>query len=125
MIVGTGIDLIEVDRIRRAVERHGDRILARLFTPGELAYCQAGGKARFHRMAARFAAKEAALKAIGLGLSGVKWIEVEVVRLPSGQPTLHLSDRLLQIAAARSIRSFQLSLSHAQAYAIAQVVALS
>jgi holo-[acyl-carrier protein] synthase len=125
MIVGTGIDLIEVDRIRRAVERHGDRILARLFTPAELAYCQAGGKAQFHRMAARFAAKEAALKAIGLGLSGVKWTEVEVVRLPSGQPSLRLSDRLTQIAAERSIRSFQLSLSHAQAYAIAQVVALS
>lgn len=125
MIVGTGIDLIEVERIRKAVERHGERFLTRLFTPAELAYCQEGGKAQFHRMAARFAAKEAALKAIGLGLSGVKWTEVEVVRLPSGQPTLRLSDRLTQIAAERSIRSFQLSLSHAQAYAIAQVVALS
>lgn len=125
MIVGTGIDLIEVERIRRAVERHGERFLTRLFTPAELAYCQSGGKAQFHRMAARFAAKEAALKAIGLGLSGVKWTEVEVRRLDSGQPTLHLSERLAQIAAERGVRSLQLSLSHAQAYAIAQVVALS
>jgi holo-[acyl-carrier protein] synthase len=125
LIVGTGIDLIEVERIQRAVERHGERLLTRLFTPAEIAYCNEGGKVRFHRFAARFAAKEAALKALGLGLRGVRWTEVEVVRLGTGQPTLRLSERLTAVAHERGITALHLSLTHTQAYAMAQVVAVS
>lgn len=123
MIAGTGIDIVEVHRIDQALRRHGDRFLHRVFTPGEIAYCSTSDSHRSQRLAARFAAKEATLKAFGLGLRDVKWTDIEVVRDPLGKPALNLSGRLKQLAEERGIARLHLSLSHSKDYAIAQVVA--
>lgn len=123
MILGTGVDLVDVERIAQAVARHGDRFLQRVFTPGEIAYCDSSAAHRASRLAARFAAKEAALKALGIGLREVKWTDMEVTRDEQGKPSLRLSGRLAEIAAHRGVTRLHLSLSHTKQYAIAQVVA--
>jgi len=121
-IVGTGVDLSEVARIRGAIERHGERFLRRVFTPAERSYVDER-KNRYERYAARFAAKEAAMKAIGTGWkNGVTWQDFEVANLPSGKPTLRLSGRAAQIAAELGVKSVSLSLSHTETLAIAQVI---
>src|ERR687896_178036 len=90
MITGIGIDVIQNDRIRASIERFGDRFLNRIYTEGEIAYCKKCANPEIH-YAARFAAKEAAFKALGTGwAAGVKWKDIEVERLPSGKPELHL-----------------------------------
>ena len=95
MIVGTGLDLAQVDRIRAAVTRHGTRFLERVFTAREILYAESKAN-RFERYAARFAAKEAGMKAIGTGWRrGVTWHDFEVINLPTGRPTLHLRGRVL------------------------------
>lgn len=123
MIIGTGIDIIEVERIEQALRRHPQRFLHRVFTPGEIAYCESSETHRSRRLAARFAAKEATLKAFGLGLRDVKWTDIEVTRDALGKPTLCLFGRLKQIADERGVARLHLSLSHSKDYAIAQVVA--
>ena len=121
-IVGTGVDLAEVDRIRKVIEQHGDRFLTRVFTPAERAYVD-GRKNLYERYAARFAAKEAAMKAMGTGWKrGVTWQDFEVVNLPSGKPTLRLSGKAAEIAAGIGVKSVSLSLSHTGSLAIAQVI---
>ena len=121
-IVGSGVDLAEVDRIRLAIERYGERFLGRIYTPAERAYVD-GKRNRYERYAARFAAKEAAMKALGTGWKqGVTWQDFEVSNLPSGRPTLRLSGRAAQIAAQLGVRSVALSLSHTASLAIAQVI---
>lgn len=122
MIVGTGVDIIEVERMERAVRRHGDRLLRRLFTPGELAYAARSETHRMRRLAARFAAKEAALKALGTGLRGVRWVDIEVVHDDLGRPGLRLSGAVAARAAEMAIVRLHLSLSHCKEYAVAQVV---
>lgn len=121
-IVGTGVDLIEVERIAASIARFGDRFLARVFTPDEIRYCRS--KHNFaERFAARFAAKEAALKAIGTGWhGGVAWVEVEVRRERSGRPTLHYSGRAAEFASRLGMKRASLSLSHTAVHAIAQVI---
>ncbi|HYF91687.1 MAG TPA: holo-ACP synthase [Symbiobacteriaceae bacterium] len=123
MIAGIGVDIVEVDRIAEAIARHGDRFGARLFTPGEMCECWPSEQQRCRRLAARFAAKEATLKALGIGLRGVSWQEIEVVKDDLGKPSLHLTGRLAEIAAAQGITAMHLSLSHCKEYAMAQVVA--
>lgn len=123
MILGTGVDIVEVARIAAALERHGERFLRRLFTPGEIAYAASGSADRTRRLAARFAAKEATLKALGTGLRQATWLDIEVVRDDLGKPTLNLSGQLAQLAAAQGVTRLHLSLSHCKEYAIAQVVA--
>ncbi len=123
MILGTGVDLIEIERIDQALRRHGERFLRRVFTPGEIAYCGTSEAHRARRLAARFAAKEAVLKAFGMGLRDVKWTDMEVLRDALGKPTLRLSGRLAEIAAEQGLTALHLSLSHSKDYAIAQVVA--
>jgi holo-[acyl-carrier protein] synthase len=116
------VDLAEVERIRQAIERHGERFLGRVFTPGERAYVE-GKKNRFERYAARFAAKEAAMKAIGTGWKrGVTWQDFEVVNDPSGRPTLRLSGKAAEIARDLGVHAASLSLSHTGSLAIAQVI---
>ncbi len=122
MIVGTGVDIVAVERLARAVDRHGERLLRRLFTPAEIAYCESSEAHRAARLAARFAAKEAVLKALGIGLRQVRWTDAEVCRDELGRPTMRLSGRLAEIAAARGATRIHLSLSHTQEYAVAQVV---
>lgn len=123
MILGTGVDIIEVDRVAQAVRRHGDRFLRRVFTPGELAYAAAGEPNHARRLAVRFAAKEATLKAFGIGLRNVRWTDIEVVHDDLGRPSIRLSGQMAAIAAEQAVVQLHLSLSHCKEYAIAQVVA--
>jgi holo-[acyl-carrier protein] synthase len=122
MIVGSGIDIAEVPRIRESIERFGDRFLRRVFTESEIGYCDGKAK-RAEHYAARFAAKEAAMKAIGTGWNhGVKWRDVEVCRRPGGRPTLTFHERAAEFAARLGTKQVALSLSHTEHYAIAQVI---
>jgi holo-[acyl-carrier protein] synthase len=122
MIVGTGIDIAEVPRIQQSIERFGDRFLQRIYTEGEMRYCE--GKAnRAERYAARFAAKEAAMKALGTGWNhGVRWRDCEVVRLPGGRPTMKFYGKAAEFAARLGVKNAALSISHTADQAIAQVI---
>ena len=116
------MDLAEVGRIGASIERYGERFLARVFTPGERAYVERK-RNRYERYAARFAAKEAGMKAIGTGWkNGVTWRDFEVTNLPSGRPTLRLSGRAAEVAEGLGVRAVSLSLSHTESLAIAQVI---
>jgi holo-[acyl-carrier protein] synthase len=123
-IAGTGIDVIEVDRIERALTRPatGERFRARVFTVGEVEYCESRGRPRYQSYAARFAAKEAGAKALGTGIQhGVAWKELEVRRQPGARPTLHFSGRAGQIAERLGVRHTALSLTHSTTVAMAAV----
>lgn len=122
MIVGTGIDLIEIERIQQSVDRFGKRFLDRIYTPAEQAYCLRKRRSA-ESLAARFAAKEAAAKALGTGISrGVSWLEIEVTRAPGGRPGLLFSGRALQIAERLGVACALLSLTHSTTVAMASVV---
>jgi holo-[acyl-carrier protein] synthase len=122
MIVGLGLDIAEVDRIEAAIVRRGAAFLERLYTPGEVAYCESH-KDKFERYAARFAAKEAAMKALGTGWSrGVRWRDIEVAREPSGKPTLRLEGVAQQIAKRMGVKTISLSITHSGNLALAQVI---
>lgn len=123
MIVGHGVDIVPVERIARSLEKFGDRFLQRCFTDGERTYAMSSKTPSVH-LAARFAAKEAALKALGTGWrSGISWTDVEVVRLPSGAPRLRLHNEAARIAAELGAAKWWLSLSHTKTDAIASVIA--
>ena len=122
MIVGTGIDIVEVPRVARSIERFGDRFLHRIFTADEIRYCQSKRNS-VERFAARFAAKEAGLKAIGTGWKkGVSWTDVEVRRQPGGRPTIHFFGMAAKHAAALGMKRASLSLTHTAESAMAQVL---
>jgi len=122
MIVGTGIDIAEVPRIRQSIARFGDRFLQRVFTAGEIRYCDSKAN-RVERYAARFAAKEAAMKALGTGWShGVRWRDCEVVRQPGGRPTIAFHGKAGEFARKLGVKNAALSLSHTAEQAIAQVI---
>lgn len=125
-IVGTGIDIIEVARIERALTRPviGERLRKRVFTDGEVRYCESRGKPRYQSYAARFAAKEAAMKAMGTGWNrNVGWAEIEVVRERGKAPTLALHGKTAEFARRRNIARFHLSITHSSEQAIAHVIA--
>jgi holo-[acyl-carrier protein] synthase len=123
MVVGVGIDVVEIARVRRLVERWGTRFLERVFTGDEVAYASRRRDPAEH-LAARFAAKEATLKALGTGLSlGVRWREMEVRRPRGERPTLVLSGRTAALGAARGVRRLHVSLTHDAGLALAQVLA--
>lgn len=121
MIVGTGIDLIEVRRIADSLQRFGERFVRRIFTEDEARYCEPALN-RAERYAARFAAKEAGMKALGTGWRGVAWRDIEVRRLRSGQPTLVFSGRAAELAEKYGVKRASLSLSHTAQHAIAHVI---
>jgi holo-[acyl-carrier protein] synthase len=122
MIVGTGIDIAEVPRIAASIARFGDRFLQRIFTEGEIHYCDAKAN-RAERYAARFAAKEAAMKALGTGWNyGVRWRDIEVSRKPGGRPTLLFHGKAAEFAAKLKATNIALSLTHTAEEAIAQVI---
>jgi holo-[acyl-carrier protein] synthase len=122
MILGTGIDLVEVARVEAAIARFGERFLARVFTPEERRYCEARAN-KMERYAARFAAKEAGMKALGTGLSrGISWQDLEVRREPGHRPTLLFCRKAAEIAAALGVSRVSVSLSHTGGHAIAQVI---
>ena len=123
-LIGHGIDIVEVSRIAEMAGEHAERFLERIYTPAERAYCDEGrGGRREERLAVRFAAKEAVLKALGTGWrSGIAWTDVEVVLLPSGQPTIRVHGRAAEMAAGLGITSWNLSLSHTSQYAVASAI---
>jgi holo-[acyl-carrier protein] synthase len=122
VIVGTGVDLAEVPRLRGAIERHGRRFVERVFTAGEIAYAESKAN-RFERFAARFAAKEAGMKALGTGWTGgIGWQDLEVTHLPSGRPTLVFHGQAAERAAALGVGAVWLSLTHTPEQALAFVV---
>jgi holo-[acyl-carrier protein] synthase len=122
MILGTGVDLAEVARIREAIERHGDRFVRRIYTEAEIAYVERKAN-RFERYAGRFAAKEAGMKAIGTGWKrGVRWQDFEVSNLPSGRPTLRLHGEAARIAENLGVKTISLSITHTGELGMAHVI---
>ncbi len=122
MIVGLGVDIAEVSRIRASIERHGEHFLRRVFTTAEIAYCERH-RNKYERYAGRFAAKEAAMKALGTGWRrGVRWVDLEVVRQRSGRPTLELHGVSRQIADQLGVKHIAMTITHTDAQALAQVI---
>jgi holo-[acyl-carrier protein] synthase len=120
MKLSTGIDLIEIARIQRSVNRYGERFLKRVFTVAEIE----GARGSAPELAARFAAKEAASKALGTGIGPISWVEVETVNERSGKPVLRLHGRAQAIAQALGYRTWSVSLTHSREMAAAVVVCL-
>ena len=123
MIIGIGNDLIDIRRIEAAIERYGERFLDRIFTEVERAKSDRRA-ARAASYAKRFAAKEAALKVLGVGIGAVDWHDVEVVRTSSGAPELRVTGRASELAVDAGIRAWKVSLSHTATMAEAVVVGL-
>jgi holo-[acyl-carrier protein] synthase len=122
VIVGIGIDIVEIGKIERAMIRRGDRLKHRTFTPQEIHYCEERAN-KYQHYAARFAAKEAVFKAISTGWrQGVAWTDVEVSNQLSGKPELFLRGKTLEFANQLGARKYWLSLSHTDQYAVAQVI---
>jgi holo-[acyl-carrier protein] synthase len=122
MICGTGVDIAETSRIEQSLERHGERFTKKVFTAAEIAYCDKF-KNRAERYAARFAAKEAAFKALGTGWrEGIRWLDVEVIHQPSGKPELVLSGRALEVARELRVTQMSISISHSDRYVVAMVI---
>src|ERR1043166_8723936 len=122
MIVGSGIDIAEVPRIAEAIARHGQRFLHRVFTEGEITYCDSKAN-RMERYAARFAAKEASMKALGTGWNnGVRWRDIEVHRQPGRRPTIRFHGKAAEFAARLRATNVALSISHTPEQAIASVI---
>ena len=124
-VFGIGIDVVEVDRIASAIERHGDLFLGRLFTADERHYCETQKKSALH-YAARFAAKEAVSKALGTGIGRqAGWLDLEITRDPSGAPKLVLHAAAAEFARQNGITEIQISLTHARDYAAANAIAIA
>jgi holo-[acyl-carrier protein] synthase len=122
LIVGMGVDLLEVARLEQAIARRGERLLQRLFTARERAYCERF-KTKYERYAGRFAAKEAAMKALGTGWrGGVRWQDLEVVREASGRPTMALHGEAGKIAARLGVKHISMSITHTAIEAFAEVI---
>jgi holo-[acyl-carrier protein] synthase len=122
MIVGTGVDIAEVARIREAIESYGRRFVQRVYTPREISYVERKAN-RYERFAARFAAKEAGMKAIGTGWrGGVRWQDFEVANLPSGKPTLRFHGKAAEVASRLGVRNVSLSLTHTAELGMAHVI---
>ncbi|MFW6125248.1 MAG: holo-ACP synthase [Pirellulales bacterium] len=122
-IVGTGIDVIEVGRIARAIERYSDRFVKRVYTPAEVSYCRTRGVPAQH-LAGRFAAKEAVLKALGTGwVGGIRWQDIEVMRGVDGQPTVDLRGAVARRAQELGVNRVFVSISHTSVLAMAHAIA--
>jgi holo-[acyl-carrier protein] synthase len=125
-ILGHGVDIVEIDRIARALADHPQRFPERIFTFTERAYCDLAPRRRAERYAARFAVKEAVLKALGTGWTeGIAWTDLEVLRLASGEPRLLVTGRAAEVAASRGIGRWLVSMSHSGTHAIGSAIALS
>jgi len=118
-MLSVGLDIIEIERIAKALERFGDRFLEHIYTPAEIDHC----RGRIAELAARFAAKEAISKALGTGIRGLTWAEMEILPDSLGQPQVYLHGSALERARALGLIDFAISLSHSQEYAVALVVA--
>jgi len=122
LIVGLGLDIAEIDRMEAAITRHGTPFIERLFTPDEIAYCERY-KNRYERYAARFAVKEAAMKALGTGWShGIRWRDIEVTREPGGKPGLRLEGVAREFADRLGVKHISVTITHSGNLALAQVI---
>lgn len=119
-LLRTGIDLIEIERIEAAIQRHGERFLQRVFTPAELGETGSNPAS----LAARFAAKEATAKALGTGIGAISWLDIEVLRDRDQPPCLHLHGAAARRASELDLNEWAISLSHTRAFAVASVVAI-
>ena len=122
LIIGCGIDLVKVERIEKIIKRWGNSFTSRIFTPLEGEYCEKKKVNKFQSYAGRFAAKEALLKALGLGLRGANWKEIEIKNDELGQPLIDTSGKLKNIALAKGVSKYFITISHTKEYAIAEVI---
>lgn len=122
-MLGIGTDIIEINRLRQGTEKYGRRFLERLFTPSEIEFCH-GRRDPWGCYAARFAAKEAVLKALGTGLAGCRWTDVEVLPGPGRAPQAHLSGGALKVARQLGVRRVLISISHDRGRAVAFAIAI-
>lgn len=125
MIFGTGLDIIEIERIKTSIDRFSGKFEERIFTAEEIAYCRARSNP-FPHFAGRFAAKEAVMKSLGTGMAeGIRWKDMEVLNLDSGKPELLLTGKGKDLADSKNIKRIHISISHDRNYAIAQAIAES
>ena len=123
-IVGHGIDLVDIARLGRTLDDHPERFLERCFTSAEQVYCDEGGTRRLERLAGRFAAKEAVLKALGTGLRhGMAWTDIETLPDDAGRPTVHLQGQAAVFADSLGVSQWWMSISHTETHAIASAIA--
>ena len=122
MIIGCGIDLVKIERIEKIIKKCGDNFIFKIFTSLEKEYCEKKKGNKYQSYAGKFAAKEALLKALGLGLREANWKEIEVTNNELGQPIINTSGKLKNIALAKGVSKYFISISHAKEYAIAQVI---
>ena len=122
LIIGCGIDLVKIERIEKIIKRWGNNFTSRIFTPLEEEYCEKKKGNKFQSYAGKFAAKEALLKALGLGLRGANWKEIEIKNDELGQPIIDTSGKLKNIAYSKGVSKYFISISHTKEYAIAQVI---
>ena len=122
LIIGCGIDLVKIERIEKIIKRWGDNLTSKMFTPLEREYCKKRKSNKYQSYAGKFAAKEALLKALGLGLRGVNWTEIEISNNELGQPIIKTSGKLNIIASKKGVSKYFLTISHTKDYAIAEVI---
>lgn len=123
-VIGHGIDLVKIERIKQMVQAHGDHFLSRCFTDDELRYSQANSKRHIEHLAGRFAAKEAIFKALGTGCSGgIQWIDASIKRAGNGKPQVVLTAKALEVAGAQGITGWKISISHTKEHAMASAIA--
>jgi len=122
LIIGCGIDLVKIERIEKIIKRWGNNFNSRIFTPLERDYCEEKKDNKFQSYAGKFAAKEALLKALGLGLREANWREIEIKNDELGQPIIDTSGKLKNIALTKGVSKYFISISHTKEYAIAQVI---
>ena len=122
LIVGCGIDLVKIERIEKIIKKWGDNFTSRVFTLLEREYCEKKKGNKYQSYAGRFAAKEALLKSLGLGLRGVNWKEIEIENNELGQPIIETSGKLKKIASGKRVSKYFITISHTKDYAIAQVI---
>jgi holo-[acyl-carrier protein] synthase len=122
LIIGCGIDLVRIERIEKIINRWGINFNSRIFTPLERDYCEKKKDNKFQSYAGKFAAKEALLKALGLGLRGGNWKEIEIRNNELGQPIIDTSGKLKNIALTKGVKKYFITISHTKEYAIAQVI---
>jgi holo-[acyl-carrier protein] synthase len=122
VIVGLGLDIAEIDRIEAAITRHGAPFIERIYTSREVAYCESH-RNKFERYAGRFAAKEAAMKALGTGWrAGVRWRDIEAIREASGKPSLRLAGVARELADRLGVKNISLTITHSGNLALAEVI---
>jgi len=122
LIIGCGIDLVKIERIEKIIKKWGDNFTSRVFTLLEREYCEKKKGNKYQSYAGRFAAKEALLKSLGLGLKGVNWKEIEIENNELGQSIIETSGKLKKIASEKGVSKYFITISHTKDYAIAQVI---